>query len=60
MRTLHAVAAAFAAAFRDGYPHLHIATDAELDSQNDTYYATYYLGLLKPFSNAIISPPIRA
>lgn len=36
--------------YRDGYPHLHIATDAELDSRNDTYYATYYLGLLKPFS----------
>jgi len=36
--------------FLDGYPHLHIATDAELDSRNDAYYATYYLGLLKPFS----------
>ena len=29
---------------------MHIATGAELDSQNDAYYATYYLGLLKPFS----------
>ncbi|MDN7177594.1 hypothetical protein M0D69_06085 [Caballeronia sp. SEWSISQ10-4 2] len=36
--------------FRDGYPHLKIATDDELDRQKDTYYATYYLGLLKPFS----------
>jgi autotransporter strand-loop-strand O-heptosyltransferase len=36
--------------YSDGYPHLHIATDDELDSQASTYYATYYVGLLKPFS----------
>ena len=36
--------------FRDGYPLLHIATEDELNSQTDTCYATYYIGLLKPFS----------
>ncbi|OTP75795.1 autotransporter strand-loop-strand O-heptosyltransferase [Caballeronia sordidicola] len=35
--------------FREGYPRLHIA-DEELNSQADTFYATYYIGLLKPFS----------
>jgi autotransporter strand-loop-strand O-heptosyltransferase len=36
--------------FREGYPHLHIETEAELNGQADTFYATYYIGLLKPFS----------
>jgi autotransporter strand-loop-strand O-heptosyltransferase len=36
--------------FRDGYPHLQIATEDELDRRKNTYYARYYLGLLKPFS----------
>lgn len=36
--------------FRDGYPDLNIATEVEPDRQNGTYYATYYLGLLKPLS----------
>ncbi|KQR79530.1 hypothetical protein ASG35_06415 [Burkholderia sp. Leaf177] len=36
--------------FRDGYPHLHIETEEQLNSQADTFYATYYIGLLKPFS----------
>ncbi|CAN7171939.1 autotransporter strand-loop-strand O-heptosyltransferase [Caballeronia sp. LjRoot34] len=34
--------------FRESYPDIHIGTEAELKSQ--TYYATYYPGLLKPFS----------
>ncbi|MEA3112006.1 MAG: hypothetical protein QOG58_1805 [Caballeronia sp.] len=36
--------------FRDGYPDLNFATKAELDHESSTYYATYYIGLLKPFS----------
>jgi autotransporter strand-loop-strand O-heptosyltransferase len=36
--------------FREGYPHLHIETEDDLNNQRDTFYATYYLGLLKPFS----------
>jgi autotransporter strand-loop-strand O-heptosyltransferase len=36
--------------FRDGYPDLNFATETELDGESNTYYATYYIGLLKPFS----------
>ncbi|WP_438395203.1 autotransporter strand-loop-strand O-heptosyltransferase [Caballeronia sp. DA-9] len=36
--------------FSEGYPRLHIETDDELNEQADTFYATYYIGLLKPFS----------
>ncbi|HEV7832808.1 MAG TPA: autotransporter strand-loop-strand O-heptosyltransferase [Caballeronia sp.] len=36
--------------FGDGYPDLNFATKAELDRESGTYYATYYIGLLKPFS----------
>ena len=35
--------------YREGYPHLHLATEAQLTEQNDTYYATYYFGWIMPF-----------
>ena len=38
------------ALYRDSYPHLHIDAEAEPDRNRDTYYATYYVGLFKPFS----------
>lgn len=34
--------------YKEGYPLLHVATEAELAARTDTY-ATYYIGLLKPF-----------
>jgi autotransporter strand-loop-strand O-heptosyltransferase len=36
--------------YREGYPLLQFATHAELDTRKDDFYATYYIGLLKPFS----------
>lgn len=35
--------------YREGYPRINFVTEAELDALTDTY-ATYYIGLLKPFS----------
>jgi autotransporter strand-loop-strand O-heptosyltransferase len=38
------------ALYRDSYPHFRIATEAVADRNTHTYYATYYVGLFKPFS----------
>jgi autotransporter strand-loop-strand O-heptosyltransferase len=35
--------------YRDGYPLLNIATEAELDARTDIY-ATYYIGQMKPYT----------
>jgi autotransporter strand-loop-strand O-heptosyltransferase len=35
--------------YRDGYPRLHLATEAQLTERDDTYYATYYFGWIVPF-----------
>ncbi len=34
--------------FREGYPHLNIATAEELENLTDVY-ATYYIGFMKPY-----------
>jgi autotransporter strand-loop-strand O-heptosyltransferase len=37
--------------FRAGYPHLHLLSEAELAKETEPYYATYYVGLMMPFTD---------